>query len=357
MRFDRRPKDGWIRACENYRAALPVEFQDPALNIQIYQGYESALREIAFSLARLFSHKRTVAIVMDHDPSFTNLAAALSEDGFAIRELSALDLRDCSAWLPEIQSELLFVLYAKDHLVTSRLFNVEAFEDSVRTSRFHRIVVSHGGHRLEQNLSRPAPFEIRINSLCVDRALMLAGERGKIRPQVTDLLEWPTEASTAVGTLVGRAVRAGSRERIQKFESLLPNGFEPIFIAEDGKSKELRANDSRRIYDRIYDRAVFTHRGMDGSAIVDELEKLLSDLPSPEMHPPAFETASGCRWEDLRFAAWLSKTGLAPEQIRGLVVVDADYLVTDAVVDGLIAKLEQVAQIISLASGQKARGK
>jgi hypothetical protein len=334
MRIDLGTSDGWLKACAAYRKVLPAELQEPLLNVQIYQGYQAALREITLSLSRLFPHKKSVAIVSHQELSFQDIAALFSGEGYQVRELTTAELSDTAAWLPTLQNDLLFVLYAIDHPVTGRVHDVEKFEAAVASARFHRIALSHAAHRW----TRPKPFDVRVVSLASSRALMIAGERGKVQPQITQLVPWGVReenahAASLVNPLVQAMKECGAEkvvgataasatasnvqsthedlaQAIESFEANLPNGCHAIFAPGEA---------------RVPDRIAFTHEGIDGLALITELSALglAANVQGGE---PVLETMSACRWENPRLSEWLVRQGLTLEQQRGLVLIDARVL-------------------------------
>ena len=301
MRIDLPARDAWMALSDQYRKGIGLP--EPALPILIYNGYQHALWEVTQGLAKLFSHKKTIAILHGDEPSYAAIASAFSEDGYIIKSLRLDDFKDPSAWLAPMQNELLFVLYAQDDLVTGALHDVTALNAALKDKRVFRVSISHSAHQLRAQ-ARPEPFEVRLLSLATDRALLVAGERCRITSPVADRLPWRLDEPKRVTAELGVASAAeviARQKRVLDFEKNLPQGFQPYFAAGA---------------ERVFDRAVIFHPGLDGSAVVDSLAGAAGD----------FDSTSPCRWENTRFTDWLTEKGMAPEVIRGLVVLSVDRL-------------------------------
>jgi hypothetical protein len=254
-------------------------------------------------LAKLFSHKKTIAILHGDEPTYPGIAAAFSEDGYVIKSLKMDDFKDPSTWLAPIQNELLFVLYAQDDLVTAGIHDVSLLNAGLKDKRVFRVSISHFLHQAKPQ-TRPEPFEVRILSLTADRALLVAGERCRITSPVADRLPWRLDEPARVATellVLSPGEIEDRKKRVLDFEKSLPEGFQPYFTSGA---------------ERFFDRAVIFHPGLDGSAVVDALGEKLGD----------FDSTSPCRWENSRFADWLTQKGWAPELVRGLVVLRVEVL-------------------------------
>lgn len=320
MRIDVPMPDAWGRLSEQYRAALPLK--EPALNIQIYAGLGHAVNEITTSLAKLYTNKRTIAVIDGVDPTFTKVAVAFSQEGYIVKNISVTEATRTETWIP-LLDELLFVLTAIDDPVTGRLYPFES--TAFAGKRVVRIHVSHEAHRHEV-IKRPDPFVANILSLTPDRALMVAGERVKIDPQFAPSLHWQPEADIEIRENL-KSHEADSKTNIIDFESKLPAGFRAYFGASD---------------DRLFDRTVIYHPDFDGSAVIDELSKTLQIPIGRAGEKSELETTSACRWESPRFNDWLLARGESDATTRGLVVIASELINT-----GLRTHLETAAAKIT----------
>lgn len=298
--------DAWGRLNEVYRAALPAALKESALNIQIYAGAAHAVGEISRSLAKLYTHKKTIAIVSGTEASFNSVAVAFSADGFNVKSVTPEEAQKPETWTP-LMDELLFVLSTEDDAITGRVYTVD--KTAFQSKRVFRIQVSHA--RL--NLVRPEPFEIHILSLSSSRALMVAGERAKIDPETAPHLFWPDEIPLPI------AAAPENETAVRDFEKNLPPGFKAYFAEATGGSDAARTSPSR-----VYDRIAIYHEEIDGSALIDELAETLKLKIKRPGEAGDFETTSACRWESPRFQEWLLSRGETLATTRGLVLIAAE---------------------------------
>lgn len=334
----------WWRVCGQCReliAGANPSLNDPALNIQHYLGVAHALKEISLSLSETLAHKKTVAFAGDDELVFENLAQLFSSRGYNTKLLSRAEFNKPDEWLAPIMSDLLFVMYAEDHPVTGEIHDWQAGLEALKTTRLHRIAISHAAHRFKA-LTRPLPFEIKVLSLAPDMAVMVAGERGKIRPLMADILPLPPWGAGLPNEMAERlkplddAESELRRRRIESFEGSLPFDFKPVLAPG--------AN-------RCLDRAVFYHEGFDGSAVIETLaEHIEISLSSPGCEG-ALETMSLCRWNNPRQNEWLARQGLGLNAVRGLIVADYKLLTPS-----LTTYLEIAVKILSDLQGHPQPG-
>ena len=313
MRVDVPQPDAWGRLSDQYRTALAETFpslKDAGLNVQVYAGVGHAVSEITKAIAKLFTHKKTIAIVQGVDQSFGPVAVQFSEEGFVVKNITREEAAKPETWSALIE-ELLFVLVCNDDPITARLY---PFDGSAFTGK--RVFQIHMCHESQRwgPVTRPAPFGVQIWSLSSDRSLMVAGERCKIQPQLAPNIFWRAESDQEItaSLIPMTAADLSAREKmVREFESNLPAGFKAYFGANEP---------------RLFDRTVIYHPDYDGSAIIDELavNMQISIKRAGETSP--FETTSACRWESPRFIDWLISRGETEATTRGLVIVSSDLI-------------------------------
>jgi hypothetical protein len=328
MRIDVAAPDAWGRLSERYRAHLPEALQHPGLAVLVFKGVGHAVTEVTKSLAQLYAHKKTIAIITHTDPSFESVAVAFSQDEFQVKLITPEQAKEAATWIP-LLDELLFVLASEDDPITGKLTDLEALNQAITGKRVFKILVSHEVHNWK-TVSRPEPFGIKILSLGSDRALLIGGERCKIQPQFAPNLYWVSESDAEIknhlATLNASLDEASAKTRVEKFEANLPHGFKTYFKAG--------AN-------RVFDRAVFFHPEFDGLAVIEELSGTLQTQVAPIGQESALETTSACRWQSPRFQDWLIARGETDESTRGLVIASQDLIEK-----GLATHLETAARKI-----------
>ena len=306
MRIDILPADTWGAVSAKCRAGLP--FQDPNVIVQAYMGLPHALFEATHGLARLFSHKKTIAFVGHSEPFVEAISNGFMEEGYHVKRVSEDEAADPSAaWLAPILNDLIFVVFSTDDPITGRLFNRDPINEALKDKRIFRISIVHTPRYLSHALSRPAPFKLRLLSHSQGLATIVAGERFRVHPLLASRLPWPIDTVVPDMALIPPEEIERQKSAILAFETKLPWGFKPYF-----KAGELR----------VFDRAVIFHERIDGSALAEVLAGdrgvKLAGLGLPAM----LESTSPCRWSDVRFTDWLLARGEREEVVRGLLLVD-----------------------------------
>lgn len=344
MRIDLSVPGAWESICDQYRAALP--FQDAAVVVQTCLGYQHALWEATQGLAQLFSHKKTVAIFQGVEPAFEDIAKNMSEDEFKVKRFTLADFADpkkhpeknlatVKEWLEPIIADALFVLVAEDHPITARLYDTSALDAVLKDKRVFKISLSHAAFR-QSGIARPGLYDVRVLSTAPERAVIVAGERFRVQPQLAGKLPYALgvqlegiAANTAPAIANELQTFTDSQERLLKitrFEGSLAKGLKAYF--QPGEA-------------RVADRAVFYGDDIDGSAVAEMLaEELAQTLGAPGADA-AFEATSTNRWKSMRLATSLVASGEPPERVRGLVLIDVK-----AIDSLLAARLEKIVRRI-----------
>lgn len=322
LRIDISRSNSWIRVSEQCRSALP--FHDSAVIVQAYMGLPHALYEATQGLARLYSHKKTIAVVAPVEPIVESILIGFSEEGYTLKYLTEAEAADPSgSWLTAIANDLVFIIWSNDDPVTGRLYDRSALDEVLKDKRVFRVSLNHSPCFLPQSLTRPAPFETRILAASDDLAVVVAGERFRVSPLIAKHMPWREESADIQLKPIQEAEVELLKKKILDFESKLPTGFKAYFSASE---------------QRIYDRAVFYNESLDGSALIELLARSTGQELVPAGRHNTFEALSPCRWNDQRLLDWLLKRGEKESVIRGLVLIDARTLN-----DELPKKLEESA--------------
>ncbi len=319
MRIDLQQPDTWAGVNQTYREALALP--GAGYSVQSYMGLRHAIWEICLGLTQLFPTKKTIVYSHHSRSVFENMAVALSREGFTIKLLTDAEMNSPAFALDPHLKDLLFLFWSVDDPVTGELFQYPALQESLKDKRIHRIEVSHSKHTCIAP-QVPLPFDAKILSIRGDRAISVSGERFKMQPPIASGLNWPSLSLEQAQSDLARhdeALYETMKSRVLTFEDNLPSGAERV-LAQDKQ--------------RLFDRALFAFRDLDGLAFIIELAQHLGlDVREPGV-ASRIETTSLCRWKDERIfkdlgREDLQREGLAPELIRGLVLLSAETLVGD----------------------------
>lgn len=264
-------------------------------------------------LAQLQPNKRTVVYLKEAAPVFASVAVHLSREGFKVRALTRSELNQTESWLEAAQKDLLFVLTAYDDPVTGELFEVPALEGALADKKCYRIHISHSRHTCIAPTA-PQNLEAHILSLTPERAVAILGDRVKVSPPIASALVWPevsTEEAKEQLAIARNKDLARLAQAVEAFEAAPPKGAERLLNAATP---------------RLPDRAIIAFRDVDGLAMMTALAKELGvSCPRPGERG-LLETTSLCRWQDERILQSLLARNLAPEALRGTLILDVELL-------------------------------
>lgn len=336
MRFDLRSPDNWDRVCDHYRSRLEIG-RDATQTIQVYQGFSPALLECAQGIAKIFAHKKTIAIPEFGEPCLQTLAQVFAADGYTVIELKRQDIENLSPFFERHKEDLLLIAYSDDDPVTGAQNQLQSLAEFFKDKRVFQIHVSHFAH-VTAALRPSLPFEAQVLSLTPERALMVGGSRCKIRPLITPLLCWDpaVEDFSQLADLSESGARLReNRAGIEVFEAALPEPLECGFAFG--------------VENRVFDRAVFWSSEFDGLALIQEIARQLQSDSSvgPGMDfglndlPAGFATSSPCFWQSERLVEWRKSLGESDAKIRGLIGVspNLDLVKVRSVLPQAIARL------------------
>ncbi len=338
MHIDYRLSGQWWDLNETLTKVLGL----PAEKVQVraFKGLHAALCEITQALSIQFPHKKKAYYFKSMDPSLEGAMMALSRMGVQVEalDLSLLDSTKSGGekaeeqWAEALSPETLAVVFSEDDPLLGRLYPVDEFEAHLLKRKIYALRISHSAYRLRpwpEELMRP---QLRVYSAHPELALGLT--HGKLR-FLTPLAEgqnWQLDLSAL--NLPQPSKESENRPLVENFEASSVAGAQALWP----KGGALR----------LYDRALVYWTDMDGEAVI----RLLAESMGHSLQPPGqdrlMETASLSRWGGVKTMDWLKEQGLAPEVIRGLVILDQSLL-KDPTLGEKLASVRQ--RIVKLQNG------
>lgn len=278
-------------------------------SFRFYFGISHGLNEVARGLTKLFPHKTFFSVLNGSGPYFEQLKVFFSMEGIKCQEYRVQDLLKFEEWLATLDKGTLFFLDAYDDPLTGEIFELSALHAKLHEKKIFTITLAHSLH-FYRKLPAVHPHSVQLIGLTKDLCVGILGLRSsRIQPLI-----FGNEDNTQVSQDLGFGSKTEDQKTIEGFEEKKWGGSEPFF--KKGSS-------------RIFDRAVFFWRDMDGEAFVQELASLLGlQLDSPGVEDK-LETTSLCRWGGLKTFNWYQAQGHDPEKMRGLVII-AKELITPA---------------------------
>lgn len=275
---------------------------------RLHPDVPTALNEGVRGLARLFPHKKALAVVKGSGPWFDPLVVFMATEGYQIQEIPFAETQSGSTWISTLNKDCLMVLHGVDDPITSRILEKPDWLNALQEKKIFSVAVSNAHHH-----GRPPQgilsHQLRILSGGNDGALLVVGDRASrieslvvgIRPSRRSDLEF-------LRTIFAESVVY--REKIETFEKKGWGGSQTILVSGD---------------ERVWDRAVLYWNDLDGSAVIDTLATKLKWTLSDPGEEPRLESVSLCRWGGLSGTKWLREQGYTPEQLRGLVIISGKF--------------------------------
>jgi hypothetical protein len=330
MHIDYRSPTAWTDLNNHVASELDVVLDKTT--VRNYLGIGHALVEVCTGIAKLYPLKKKIYYFKNMNPYFESALLQLAKEGYKIVPLDLNVLEEPVGWASALDREDLFVLYSVDEPFLGQVYNLTKFEAALIEKNIFKIRVSHNLHFFKSDdvmkVKMPERNLAALYSLTVTRALALLGERGKIAPFAADQLfygeaiesdsiksdsiDWSWFKRSAE-TSDKTASKASAISIIEKFENEAREKLSAQSFYRSGAS-------------RMADRAVIYWENIDGYAIIDRLaQNLHLKLQSPGVEE-RMETASLSRWGGVRTLDFLKSTGLSPEALRGLIIIDVKLL-------------------------------
>ncbi len=302
----------WSHQNKVIRGSLGLA-DDPRFTIQIYTSISHALAEVCFALGDLIPHKKTLVHFKDLGPSFDSVAVSLSKREMTIRSFSRDEILK-PEYLNGLSKELLLLITSVDDPIVAARHDFSFLAEQLKEKKYFHIKLSNFQH-FSEPVQLPTHYEVLILPLSLDRTLVIAGERAKLRPEIAPKLkvEWSqgldrlTELSlfeTGRELNPKQSVKLNAdaqknRQQILAFEKNLPKGIKAFFTTEN----------------RIFDRSVLICEGVDGLSIGSRLS-----------NSGGIETTSLCKWQDAKLFEYLYRQNHTPESLRGMILIDVKLL-------------------------------
>lgn len=278
----------------------------PENSLYTFLGVGHAVSELTDSLAHLYDHKMSVAVINGVGPAVEPLSVHFSRKGLNVQRASIED-SDLMEWAKGLKKDTLFVCLEEDHPISGELFDHSDLIEIFNERKIFHITVSYNSH-FSRGVEDLSPYEIRVCGLAPSRALAFLGQRVKFHPYVSQQLDWrEIDKNSFIFTDWDKTEK---RVIIEDFEKQNVTGMKPFF---------------KKQVNRLYDRAVVFWENLDGAALQSRLNESLKIAGAPAGYNSLIETTSLCRWQQAQFWNWFSSQ-LSPTEVRGLMVFDQSIL-------------------------------
>lgn len=316
----------WEELNDEVRSTLGLS---PKLKARVFQGLGQAVFEIAQGSAQFMAHKKSIGVVRGQTPVFESLLPYYYKETYEVHTISHLSLVNVKEFVESLKKDTNFVMFAEDHPVTGEVYPfVEELDKLLNEKRIFSFRVSHAQHFAQPEELRP--YSVRICSYAPDLAIAILGERFRSPSLSAFNQPWNKEniLSRLAQTLQSRP---HNQQSVLDFEAQIQNKIPPFFKPEAH---------------RLFDRAVLVIPDTSAEAVAQLLFKKLGWNAADGWQK--IETTNQCHWSTgaKTFKMWWEPAP-NPQNIRGLLVISLEAVLTKDFANLLISSYEEIKQLQS----------
>ncbi len=280
-------------------------------SVKVYRGLHHALTEVCIGLTQQFPHKKKAFYLEALSPFISRPMKQLSINGYQVISKPKELLKDSESFTNSLGKEDLFCLYSDDDPLLGVCHDVERLEGLLGEKKVFSLRISHNRFLSAGFEKSPGPMHVQILQLSRQYCVVISGLRARVPDLISGGLTWTEEDLTAIVSGFNKKLQE-DEAAVKHFEAHLPEGARTL-IPESAQ--------------RLYDRSVFYWSDMDGHAFIHYLNQMSSSKPLfPPGESPLMEACSRSRWGEIKYFDWLMSSGVKPEALRGLVVLDASQV-------------------------------
>lgn len=316
---------------ESVRQALGIPGN---LNIEFGLDGLHAVNELSRSIADMHPHKRSIAVLGAQPPPIQEVAKNFAKQGYSVQEISfefgdeAKMKSALVAKIDTLKKDTLFVLTSDVEPITGLVYPTDLVQEILAQKSIYLLWYQsqaslQNGLKLPQN-----PLQAGIADAFYERqglSLIVKGERVTGEKLLWGDLRLSEEAIQTLTAEIKRLKDEPSEKKeVENFE----------------KNLQQKLKDSVKLLPkecpRIFDRAVFFTKGVNGDAMAHMLVQAGLEA----------STSDSCYWQDPHLNQWLPKLGFTQEDSQSCTVLAAKNLrdsQTISKVSDVILKLQKIS--------------
>ncbi|MCB9025145.1 MAG: hypothetical protein H6625_02400 [Bdellovibrionaceae bacterium] len=315
-------RDKWSLINDQLKTDLKIK--DKELGLYVYKDLHSALMEVLWSFSRQYMIKKKVYYFKGLSPYFERCLGLLATLGYDVQELDIQQGQSDFKWLDNLDHTALGVLMARDIPFLGQVLEWDELQKKLTEKRVFQIELSHNYHYVYGLQSVSNPYHIRLYDFLGYGALSVFGKRAQHEAVFTSAMYWENfDVKKIINFLLSQEE---NQVKVLNFESQLPKDTWCL----SGSIK------------RLFDRAVFSWRDVDATALKSLLIEKNKGLLDSDIQTPSLTT-----WGGIKAMDWLIPMGLDKDIIRGMIILDQKQLSSDF----LVCLLDCLKQIRSLQNG------
>lgn len=326
MKLDLSLAENWQQLNDAVEKTLNISVP---LRARVYKDLSSAILEVAQGTAQFFSHKKCLGFIKGQSPAFDFLLPHFYKEAFQVKLTSYLQLTNVNEWVETLNKDTSFVIFSEDHPVTGEKFLFcDELDRLLNEKRICSLRISHA--RFSQDNLEVRPYSVRICSWAEDLAIAICGERFRSPPMVVHRQSWHSDGVLKQIHNVQKSLVVNPL-KVAEFENLLTSKI-PALQAWFKQGEE-----------RLWDRAVVNFTDISGEALIARLFALLG-LKTPQAYSQ-IETTNMCRWGVTGFYQSWWEPLPTDEDLRGLVIFDAQILGAKDFADLVLSSYEDIKKL------------
>lgn len=285
----------WENANDSWKAARGIPDE---IGTRVYHGGTHALYEFVMGTALFFNHKRSVGFVQGNSWLTLQPSGYFYKEGYKVQLERWENAVDWKAWVDQLPTDTVAVVWCSDHPVTGAVFDGDALDARLNEKKIYSVRVTHSTKSSGSELRN---FSTRIYEAGSAFAWAEFGRRFKTPPLMSHQMAPPAAPSLEKFE--------EDQKIVEDFENSAPEGFQKVVTTA-----------------RLFDRAVLFHSGVHGGLLLEELAKRIGHQLQPAARDSLLASTNLCQESRFnQYKDWWSPTP-ADDMIRGLVVLGLPVL-------------------------------
>jgi len=290
----------------------------PPIRLELALDSTHALNELLRGLANLFPHKRSIARLGSLPTPVFEVVKGFAKEGYAVQEIPVnfknFDEAAALKAFEGLKKDTLFVVASVGAPLTGILYPTGWMRERCAERQMFFIGYAHSAFYENQFFVPENPFEAFVYDPYLKDstiAFWLGGERHQGEAVLWGKPHFLWRHIEFLEKNLVQAMKASSAADAKRKSKI--DAFEKKVLAEIQGAETLSP---RGGLGRLYDRAIFSFKGCDGSALVEFLHKKGYEI----------ESAAVCHWGSPHLPQWLLDGGYTPEEVQSSLFIDFQTL-------------------------------
>lgn len=310
----------WKKSQAQIRQLLQID--EIGIRCLPYYGLGHALNDLLYGLKEFWPTRHDLALSTWGCPNLRDAVQSFVRDGVKLKYLENPREISLEDWFAQIPKDPLAVILVRDHCITGQLLIDDEEVKLLNEKRINHIEIQYGWSWSRASL--PLPFGVQIRVIDANKVFVVMGNRFRLMPHSASLMDW-SECDW------GDSVKSCFHHSHE--DQLYLENFEKQLSIQSSYFFKIN---SFYLNTRLYDRAVFIVKDLNGSFFIDNLLKLLNQPPLAKSgFENRCETTNLTRTSGVFPWSWWGKIPLSDSEQRTLVIFSVSFLKEKVNIDKL----------------------